>query len=575
MKAPRSRAVREGPLRAPHRSLLMAAGHAPEAVRDLDRPLVGIVYTYSTAVPGHAHMETVARKIGEGVLAAGGLPVYGQAGSVCDGVAMGHEGMRYSLPMRENVADAIEAFAEAHRVDALVVATSCDKMLPGALLAAARLGDEIPVYLVNGGPMLAGRVPGRGERLGLGHVFEAVGRLLRGEMGEDALRVVEERALPGPGSCAGLYTANTMALAAEALGFIMPGAASVPAVFSERLWWAWRTGVLAVRAVERGWRASMFLTERSILNAFAVDAALGGSTNTLLHLTALAVEAGIHLDLGVLEDLFARTPWIGDLEPGGRYYMEDLYWAGGVPAVVRELIRAGVFDGSAPAATGEPWERVARRTAAVYGAAVRRLEEALAPRSPLRVLKGSLAPDGAVVKAVRVKRRVLRGPALVFDREEDALEHVRKRGLEPGTVVVVRYEGPAGGPGMREMLQLTSLVYGMGLGDEVAVVTDGRFSGATRGLMVGHVSPEAIAGGPIGLVEDGDEVLVDLDRGRLDLLVDEGELEERRRRWSPPRWKLEQLKRLAERGSMLYSYAALACSASKGAARRCPKRIQP
>lgn len=577
MAAPRSRAVREGPLRAPHRSLMEAAGLSPEDVRDLGKPLVGIVYTYSSIVPGHVHLDRVVQAVAEGVASAGGIPVVGAAVSVDDGIAMGHEGMRYSLPSRELVADSIEVFTEAHRVDAVVVVTSCDKMLPGALLAAARLRDEVPVYIVNGGPMLAGRgAPGCGGcRLGLGHVFEAVGRLLRGEIGEEELRAVEERALPGPGSCAGLYTANTMALAAEALGFILPGAAAVPAVFSERLWAARRTGRLAVRAVERGWTASMFLTERSLLNAFAVDAALGGSTNTLLHLTALAVEAGIPLSLDALEDLFSRTPWIGDLEPGGRYFMEDLYWAGGVPAVVRELIRAGVFDGSAPAATGEPWSRVAARTAASYGGAVRRLEEALAPRSPLRVLKGSLAPEGAVVKAVHVERRRLRGPALVFDREEDAIRHVREKGLEPGTVVIVRYEGPAGGPGMREMLQLTSMIYGMGLGDEVAVVTDGRFSGATRGLMVGHVSPEAMAGGPIALVRDGDEVLVDLDQGRLDLLVDSGELEERRRSWSPPSWKLEQLRRLAERGSVLYSYAAMACSASRGAARRCPKQLPP
>ena len=575
MRAPRSREVREGPLRAPHRSLMEASGISPEDVRDLDKPLVGIVYTYSSIVPGHVHLDRIASAVAEGVASAGGIPVFGAAVSVDDGIAMGHEGMRYSLPSREVVADSIEAFAEAHRVDALVVVTSCDKMLPGALLAAARMKDEIPVYIVNGGPMLAGRgAPGcPGCRIGLGHVFEAAGRLLRGEIGPEDLMRVEERALPGPGSCAGLYTANTMAVAAEAMGLILPGGAAVPAVYAERIWVARRTGRLAVRAVEKGWTASMFINKRGILNAFAVDAALGGSTNTLLHLTALAVEAGEPLGLGELEALFAKTPWIGDLEPGGRYFMEDLYEAGGVPAVIRELIRAGVFDGSAPAATGEPWEKVARSRPASYGRAVRRIEEALSKRSPLRMLRGSLAPGGAVVKAVRVRRTRIRGPALVFDREEDAIDYVRRNGLEPGTVVVVRYEGPAGGPGMREMLQLTSLIYGMGLGDEVALVTDGRFSGATRGLMVGHVSPEAIAGGPIGLVEDGDEVLVDLEAGRLELLVDPGELEERRRRWKPPEWKLEQLKRLADRGSLLYNYAVMACSADKGAARRCPKEL--
>ncbi|NOZ88947.1 MAG: dihydroxy-acid dehydratase, partial [Crenarchaeota archaeon] len=509
VRAPRSRVVREGPLRAPHRSLMEAAGLPPEDVRDLEKPLVGIVYTYSSIVPGHVHLEQLARAVGEGVASAGGIPVYGQAVSVDDGIAMGHEGMRYSLPSREVVADSIEAFAEAHAVDAVVVVTSCDKMLPGALLAAARLRGEVPFYIVNGGPMLAGRGGCPGCRIALGHVFEAVGRLLRGEIGLEELLGIEERALPGPGSCAGLYTANTMAIAAEAMGFILPGGSTVPAVYSERLWVARRTGRLAVEAVARGWTASMFLTRSSLLNAFAVDASAGGSTNTLLHLTALAVEAGIDVSLEELEQLFAKTPWIGDLEPGGRYYMEDLHEAGGVPALVRELIRAGVFDGAAPAATGEPWEKVARSRPAAYGRAVKRLEQALSPRSPLRMLRGSLAPEGAVLKAVRIARSRIEGPALVFDREEDAISYVRKHTPEPGSVIVVRYEGPAGGPGMREMLQLTSLIYGMGLGDSVALVTDGRFSGATRGLMVGHVSPEAIAGGPIALVENGDTIVVD------------------------------------------------------------------
>ncbi len=570
----RSSAVREGPLRAPHRSLMEAAGIPPEDVRATDKPLVAVVVTYSSIVPGHVHLDRVEREVREGIASAGGIPVVGQAVSIDDGIAMGHEGMRYSLPTREVVADSIEAFVEAHSVDAVVAVTSCDKMLPGALLAAARLKNKVPFYIVNGGPMLAGSARSCGGcRLGLGHVFEAVGKFLQGALSLEELRDLEEHALPGPGSCAGLYTANTMALAAEALGFILPGGAAVPAVYAERLWVAKRTGRLAVEAVRRGMKASMFLEPRSILNAFAVDAALGGSTNTLLHLLALSEEAGAGIGLDEVAAVFEKTPWIGDLEPGGRYFMEDLYAAGGVPAVVRQLIRAGVFDPEAPSATGEKWGNVARSMPAVYGAAVRSLDSPLAPRSPVRILRGSLAPGGAVVKAVRVERRRLQGPALVFDREEDAINHVREKGVEPGTVIVVRYEGPSGGPGMREMLQLTSLLYGMGLGDSVAVVTDGRFSGATRGLMIGHVSPEAIAGGPIGLVESGDEVLVDLDTGRLELLVEPEALEERRRRWSPPQWKKEQLAELARRGSLLYAYSLLACSADRGGARHCPKSL--
>lgn len=563
----RSAEVREGPLRAPHRSLMAAAGLPPEDVRDTGRPLVGVVVTYSSIVPGHAHLDRVAAAVAEGVVEGGGLAAVAAAGSVCDGIAMGHEGMRYSLPMRENVADAVEAFAEAHRLDAVVVVTSCDKMLPGALLAAARLGGEIPVYVANGGPMLAGRLGPGGRRVALGHVFEAAGRAARGEAGAEELRLLEEAALPGPGSCAGLYTANTMALAAEAMGLILPGGSTAPAVSAERLWVARRTGRLAALAARRGWRASMFVNKRSLMNAFAVDAAAGGSTNTLLHLSALAAEAGIELDQGELEDLFSRTPWLVDLEPGGSGFMEDLHYAGGVPAVAHQLARLGLFDADAPAATGRPWRSHLRPP---LGAAVRPPAAPLAPRSPLTLLRGSLAPRGAVVKAVRVGRRRLCGPAAVFDREEDAVEHFRRGAVEPGSVIVVRYEGPRGGPGMREMLQLTSLVYGAGMGDEVAVVTDGRFSGATRGLMVGHVSPEAAAGGPIALVEPGDEVCVDLDRRRLDLLVEPRVLEERRAAWRPPAWWVERLGALRRRGGLLYTYSLLACSADQGGARRCP-----
>jgi len=567
----RSKKVREGPLHAPHRSLLEAAGIPPEDVVDLERPLIAVIATYSTVVPGHVHLDRLVDAVARGVSMAGGIPVVGQAVSICDGIAMGHEGMKYSLPTREVVADSIEAFIEAHSVDAAVVVTSCDKMLPGALLAAARLRDELPLYIVNGGPMLAGMLHRSGRRVGLGHVFEAVGRYLRGEIGLGELYEIERKALPGPGSCAGLYTANTMALVAEALGFIYPGGAAVPAVFSERVWFAIRTGKLVVEAIKRNLKPAMFLTKRGLLNAFAVDAALGGSTNTVLHLLALAEEAQIGLSLEEIQQVFEKTPWIGNVEPGGNFFLEDLYAAGGVPAIAKELTRLGVFDDEAPAATGEPWSRILAQVKPVYNKALRRSDNPLAPRSPLILLRGSLAPDGAIIKAVRVAKKRFQGRALVFDREEDAISYVEKNGVEPGTVIVVRYEGPAGGPGMREMLQLTSLIYGMGLGDDVALVTDGRFSGATRGFMVGHVSPEAIVGGPIALVENGDEILIDLDKRIIDIHVPRSVLEERAAKWSPPEWKIEELKRLKRKGSLLYNYSLLACSADKGGARRCPK----
>ncbi len=564
----RSSRIRFGVERAPHRALMAAAGLSPEDIADAGRPLVGIVYTYSNIVPGHVHMEELARVVAEGVLSEGGIPVFSQAHSVCDGIAMGHEGMRYSLPSREVVADAIEAFVQAHSLDAVVVVTSCDKMLPGALLAAARLRDDVPLLIANGGPMLAGSGP-RGCPRALGHVFEAVGQLLRGRLGEEELRELELSALPGPGSCAALYTANTMALAAEALGFILPGASTAPAVSAERRWWARRTGREAVRAALDGRLPRLHLSREALLNAFAVDAAAGGSTNTLLHLAALAVEADIEISMDMLEDVFNRTPWIVDLEPGGRMYMEHLHASGGVPAVARQLVEAGVFDAEQLAGDGRPW-RIHVEKAPPPRPPVQPVSRPLARRSPLRILRGSLAPNGAVVKAVHVEKRRLKGEALVFNSEEEALEHVKRDGVEPGSVIVVRYEGPAGGPGMREMLQLTSMLYGMGLGDSVALVTDGRFSGATRGLMVGHVSPEAAALGPIALVETGDEVLIDLDRGRLDLLVDAGEIEERRRRYKPPASWLERMRRL-RRSGLLYTYSLLACSADKGGARRCPR----
>lgn len=567
----RSREIREGPLRAAHRSLLLSAGLDESDVYDLNKPLIGIVNTFSNILPGHVHLDKLMMAVAEGVREAGGVPVHAGAATVCDGIAMGHEGMKFSLVSRENVADAIEIFVEAHRLDGLVVVTACDKMMPGALLAAARLKDDIPVYIVNGGPMLAGRTP-KGEPLALGHLFEYSGAYLKGKISAEELRRLELLATPTPGSCPAMYTANSMALASEALGLIIPGGAAVPAVFSRRLHVARETGRLVVRAVQKGWKASMFISKPSILNAFAVDAAVGGSTNVLLHLTAFAVEAGIDIDLSEIEGVFSKTPWLADLEPGGRYFLEHFYDAGGVPMLARELASLGLFNADLPAATGQPWKEVfASIPPAPTGPAIRPHNHPIRERSPLHILRGNLAPAGAVIKLVRVTKTKMEGPAKVFNSEEEAVKAIEAGKVEPGDIVVIRYEGPAGGPGMREMLQITGAIFGMGLAEDVALVTDGRFSGATRGFMVGHVSPEAIAGGPIALVEQGDIITIDVEKGRIDVRVESEELEERRKRWRIPEDVLERHKRLLTRSGTLFAYFNLACSADKGGARRCPR----
>ena len=570
MVKPRSSVVRDGVLRAPHRSLMYSAGLDPEQVLS-DRPLIGIVYTPSSLVPGHVLADRVVEAVKEGVLEAGGVPALFASLGVCDGIAMGHEGMKYSLVSREVTADSIEVIAEAHRVDGLVIVTACDKMMPGAYMAAFRL--DIPTLVVNIGPMLSGRVKGRG-RLALGHVFEAVGARLAGKISDRELREIEERALPCPGSCAGLYTANTMALLGEALGLILPGTSTIPAVSSRRIHAARRAGRTIVKLVEK-WATPRSIAGRdSFLNAVALDAAMGGSTNAVLHLLAIAEEAGVDLSLGDFDDVSRKTPWVADLEPGGRYYLEDLDEVGGVPVVAKVLAKAGVFNLDAPTADLRRWKEVVAEAPEPDGSVVRSLDNPVSKTGSLRVLYGNLAPEGAVVKLAKVERVRFQGRAVVFDREEDAIQAVEEGRVEKGDVIVIRYEGPAGGPGMREMLQVTAAVVGAGLGPHVAMVTDGRFSGATRGLMVGHVSPEAIVGGPIALVHDGDEILIDVDKGRIELLVEKEELEERRKAWRPPEWKIEQLRKLAGKNSVLYRYHLLACSASRGATLRCPKPIQ-
>ncbi len=537
---------------APHRALWKASGLIEE---ELKRPLIGVANAWNEIVPGHVHLDKVAEAVKAGIRMAGGTPLEFGTIAVCDGIAMGHEGMRYSLPSREVIADTVEIMVEAHRLDAVVMVTNCDKITPGFLLAAARL--EVPVILINGGPMMPGVYDHK--RIDFKDLMEKMNVLVK-EGKLDELKKLEESALPGPGSCAGLFTANTMNILSEAMGMMLPGASTVPAVEARRIWYAKWTGMRIVKMVEEGLTPDKILTRKALENAIAVDMALGGSTNSVLHLEALAYELGIDLPLEVFDEISKKVPHIVDISPAGRHFVVDLDRAGGVPAVLKRLGEAGLIHKDALTVTGKTvWENV--KDAIVKDEEViRPLDKPYHPFGGLAILKGSLAPNGAVVKASAVKKELwkFKGKARVFDQEEDAVKAIRNGEIEPGTVIVIRYEGPRGGPGMREMLTATAAVMALGLGDKVALVTDGRFSGATRGPAIGHVSPEAAVGGPIALVQDGDEILIDIENRRLDLLVDEKELQRRREEWKP---KVKPLRR-----GILRRYAKMALSADKGGA---------
>lgn len=525
----RSDVIKRGPERAPHRSLLRALGLGDD---DLARPLVGIAVSWGGIVPGHMHLGTLAEAVAQGVREAGGVPLAFGVPGVCDGLAMGHAGMRYSLPSRELIADCVEVMVQAHALDAVVLLASCDKIVPGMLMAAARL--DIPAVFCGGGPMLAGRLGER--RVDLSDLFEAVGAHADGRLDAAGLREVELAACPGPGSCAGMFTANTMNVLAEALGMALPGSATIPAVSGRRLALARATGRQAVAAWRAGLRASRILTPMAVANALAVDMALGGSTNSILHLGAIAAEAGVPFDLGLVDRVSRRTPHLCRLSPAGDLFMEDLDRVGGLPVVMKELHEGGLLEGEALTVNGATVAQNVRAAPAPDGRVVRPLAEPWASTGGLRVLYGSLAPAGAIIKAAALAPEAWKqqGRARVFDAEEQAVEAILAGRVGPGEAVVIRYEGPAGGPGMREMLQATSVLTGRGLEGKVFLVTDGRFSGASRGGAVGHVSPEAYAGGPIALVRDGDLISLDVGAGRLDLLVSEEELARRRAAWRRP-----------------------------------------
>ena len=548
----RSDAVKKGLARAPHRSLLKADGLTDE---ELERPLVAVVSAQNEVIPGHIHLQSVADAVKAGLRMAGGTPLQDNTIGVCDGIAMNHEGMRYSLTSREVIADSVECAVQGHRFDAMVLIPSCDKIVPGMLIAACRL--DIPTVLVSGGPMLAGR-GADGCQTDLNSLFDAVGQVTAGTMTVEQCSRLEETACPTCGSCSGMFTANSICCLAEALGIALPGNGTVPAVFSERIRLAKRAGMKVMELLEQGITALDIVDSRAIRNGMALDMAFGGSTNTMLHLTAIAQAAGCPVTMDEWDEVSAATPNIVRIAPAGPRHIEDLDAVGGVSAIVGELGRTGHLDLSARTCHGTVGEWV-EHCPSPDGDIVRPVSEAYSPDGGLKVLRGSLAPDCGVVKksAVAPEMRRHRGPARVFESEEEACEAIFGGRIRPGDVVVIRYEGPSGGPGMREMLTPTSAICGMGLDRSVALVTDGRFSGATKGPAIGHVSPEAAAGGPIALVEEGDTVAIDIDAGTIELEVAPEELGRRRAAWEPPAPRYAT--------GVLSRYARLVTSADKGA----------
>jgi dihydroxy-acid dehydratase len=524
----RSDMIKNGLEKAPHRSLLNALGFISE---ELDRPMIGVVNSFNEIVPGHMHLNEITDCVKAGVRLAGGTPVEFPCIAVCDGIAMNHSGMKYSLASRELIADSIEVMAQAHQFDGLVMVTACDKIVPGMLMAAARL--DIPSIVISGGPMMAGRYQGRD--ISLSNVFEAVGAVRAGKMTDDELAEIEESACPGCGSCAGMFTANSMNCLTEALGIALPGNGTVPAVSSARRRLAKLTGIRIVYLVNEDIRPSMILTEQAFENGLTVDMALGCSTNTVLHLPAIALEAGIKIDLDKVNELSKNTPNLCRLSPVGPHFMQDLDEAGGIPAVMNELAKKGLLSLDARTVFGTVGEQIKGRQ--VYRRdVIRSVEEPYSPDGGVAVLTGNLAPQGAVVKKSGVDEQMLKhqGPAKVFDSEEEAFKGITSGAIHKGDVIVIRYEGPRGGPGMREMLTPTATIAGMGLDRDVALLTDGRFSGATRGASIGHIAPEASLGGPLAIVRDGDIIDIDIPGGRLNVLLSDEEIKNRFTGWSPP-----------------------------------------
>ena len=546
--------VKKGPEKAPHRSLWKALGLTDE---ELTRPLIGVVSAQSDCVPGHNHLKNIAQAVKDGIRMAGGVPVEFPAIGVCDGIAMGHVGMKYSLASRELIADSCESMAIAHGFDGMVFIPNCDKIVPGMLMAARRL--NLPAMVVSGGPMMPGRMPGGKGDLDLNSVFEAVGAYKAGKIDAQGLNDVESSACPGCGSCSGMFTANSMNCITEVIGMALPGNGTIAAVDGARIRLAKKTGMRIVQMVEEGLTPDKIMTEKAFRNALCLDMALGCSTNTVLHLPAIAHEAGIDFDLNWVNETSAKVPNLCHLAPAGRHHVIDLHLAGGVMGVLSELKGRGLLYEDALTVSGETLGEEIARGRNQNPEVIRPFDQPYSQTGGLMILRGNVAVDGAVVKrsAVAPEMLVHEGPARVFDSEDAAIKAIYESQIHPGDVVVIRYEGPKGGPGMREMLSPTSAICGMGLDKEVALITDGRFSGATRGAAIGHVSPEAASGGVIGLVEEGDIISINIPEGRLELKVDEATLAERRAKWVCPPPNVTK--------GYLARYAKLVSSANKGA----------
>ncbi|MCI9601092.1 MAG: dihydroxy-acid dehydratase [Lachnospiraceae bacterium] len=548
----RSDAVTKGMQQAPHRSLFHALGLTEE---EMNRPLVGIVSSYNEIVPGHMNLDKIVEAVKLGVSMAGGTPIVFPAVAVCDGIAMGHIGMKYSLVTRDLIADSTEAMAMAHQFDALVMVPNCDKNVPGLLMAAARV--NIPTVFVSGGPMLAGRV--KGEKRSLSSMFEAVGSYAAGTMTEADVKEFENKVCPTCGSCSGMYTANSMNCLTEVLGMGLPGNGTIPAVYSERIRLAKKAGMQVMEMLKQNIRPCDIMTEKAFMNALAVDMALGCSTNSMLHLPAIAHEAGVELNVDIANEVSARTPNLCHLAPAGPTYMEDLNEAGGVYAVMNELSKKNLLNLDCMTVTGKTVGENIASCSNRNPEVIRPVENPYSTTGGIAILKGNLAPDSGVVKrsAVAPEMLVHEGPARVFDCEEDAIDAIKGGRIVAGDVVVIRYEGPKGGPGMREMLNPTSAIAGMGLGSSVALITDGRFSGASRGASIGHVSPEAAVGGPIALVREGDIIRIDIPKNRLDVDISAEEMEKRRAEWQPKEPKVTT--------GYLARYASMVTSGNRGA----------
>ena len=554
----RSDAVKTGTQQAPHRSLFNALGMTKE---EMDRPLVGIVSSYNEIVPGHMNLDKITQAVKLGVAMAGGTPVMFPAIAVCDGIAMGHVGMKYSLVTRDLIADSTEAMAMAHQFDALVMIPNCDKNVPGLLMAAARL--NVPTVFVSGGPMLAGHL--NGHKTSLSSMFEAVGAYAAGKLDEDGLTECEMKTCPTCGSCSGMYTANSMNCLTEVLGMGLKGNGTIPAVYSERIRLAKHAGMQVMEMYRKNIRPRDIMTKEAILNALTVDMALGCSTNSMLHLPAIAHEIGMDFDISFANEISAKTQNLCHLAPAGPTYMEDLNEAGGVYAVMNELNKKGLLHTECMTVTGKTVGENIKDCVNLNPEVIRPIDNPYSQTGGLAVLKGNLAPDGGVVKrsAVVEEMMVHEGPARVFDCEEDAIAAIKGGKIVEGDVVVIRYEGPKGGPGMREMLNPTSAIAGMGLGSSVALITDGRFSGASRGASIGHVSPEAAVGGPIALVEEGDIISINIPELKLEIKVSDEEMQARKAKWQPREPKVTT--------GYLARYAAMVTSGNRGAILEVPK----